>query len=86
MSGRGSATGRVYRVGRGPLPCAVRPAYSGTIATTLRDVVDAWRERGENVGMVARAMLNTGLTELRLVAPRDGWPNPKPTKCRGATC
>ncbi len=25
---------------------------SGTIATTLRDVVDAWRERGENVGMV----------------------------------
>ena len=30
---------------------------------------------GENVGMVARAMLNTGLTELRLVAPRDGWPN-----------
>jgi len=31
---------------------------------------------GENVGMVARAMLNTGLTEMRLVAPRDGWPNP----------
>jgi tRNA/rRNA methyltransferase len=30
---------------------------------------------GENVGMVARAMLNTGLAELRLVAPRDGWPN-----------
>jgi len=31
---------------------------------------------GENVGMVARAMLNCGLTELRLVRPRDGWPNP----------
>ena len=31
---------------------------------------------GENIGMVARAMLNCGLTELRLVAPRDGWPNP----------
>jgi tRNA/rRNA methyltransferase len=30
----------------------------------------------ENVGAVARAMLNCGLTELRLVAPRDGWPNP----------
>lgn len=28
----------------------------------------------ENIGMVARAMLNFGLTELRLVAPRDGWP------------
>jgi tRNA/rRNA methyltransferase len=32
---------------------------------------------GENIGMAARAMLNCGLTELRLVAPRDGWPNEK---------
>jgi tRNA/rRNA methyltransferase len=32
---------------------------------------------GENIGMVARAMLNCGLTELRLVAPRDGWPSDK---------
>lgn len=31
---------------------------------------------GENIGAAARAMLNFGLTELRLVAPRDGWPNP----------
>lgn len=31
---------------------------------------------GENIGMVARAMWNFGLAELRLVAPRDGWPNP----------
>jgi len=31
---------------------------------------------GENVGKAARAMLNFGLTDLRLVAPRDGWPNP----------
>jgi tRNA/rRNA methyltransferase len=31
---------------------------------------------GENIGKVARAMLNFGLTDLRLVAPRDGWPNP----------
>ncbi len=30
---------------------------------------------GENIGSVARVMLNFGLTELRLVAPRDGWPN-----------
>ena len=29
----------------------------------------------ENIGMVARAMANFGLDELRLVAPRDGWPN-----------
>jgi tRNA/rRNA methyltransferase len=31
---------------------------------------------GQNIGKAARAMLNFGLTELRLVDPRDGWPNP----------
>ena len=31
---------------------------------------------GENIGKAARAMLNFGLTELRMVTPRDGWPNP----------
>lgn len=30
----------------------------------------------ENIGKAARAMLNFGLTEMRLVTPRDGWPNP----------
>ena len=32
---------------------------------------------GENIGKAARAMLNFGLVELRLVSPRDGWPNPQ---------
>ncbi|RIY03614.1 RNA methyltransferase [Aureimonas flava] len=32
---------------------------------------------GENIGMVARAMANFGLDDLRLVNPRDGWPNEK---------
>ena len=31
---------------------------------------------GENIGAAARAMANFGLDELRIVAPRDGWPNP----------
>ncbi|KCZ94319.1 RNA methyltransferase [Hyphomonas johnsonii] len=31
---------------------------------------------GENIGAAARVMRNFGLTDLRLVAPRDGWPNP----------
>jgi len=31
---------------------------------------------GENIGKAARAMLNFGLADLRLVTPRDGWPNP----------
>ena len=35
---------------------------------------------GENIGMVARAMLNCGLTDLRLVRPRDGWPSEKAAK------
>ena len=30
---------------------------------------------GENIGTAARAMLNFGLTDLRIVRPRDGWPN-----------
>ena len=30
---------------------------------------------GENIGAAARAMANFGLAELRLVDPRDGWPN-----------
>ncbi len=32
---------------------------------------------GENIGTTARAMWNCGLADLRLVAPRDGWPNEK---------
>ncbi len=32
-------------------------------------------QMGENIGAAARAMLNFGLSDLRVVAPRDGWPN-----------
>ena len=38
---------------------------------------------GENIGAVARAMLNCGLTELRLVNPRDGWPS-EPARANAA--
>jgi tRNA/rRNA methyltransferase len=34
-------------------------------------------QMGENIGAAARAMWNFGLDRMRLVAPRDGWPNPK---------
>jgi len=34
-------------------------------------------QMGENIGAVARVMLNFGMVSLRLVAPRDRWPNPK---------
>jgi tRNA/rRNA methyltransferase len=35
-------------------------------------------QMGENIGMAARAMANFGLSELRLVAPRDGWGEDSP--------
>ena len=34
-------------------------------------------ELGENIDSAARAMWNFGLDRMRIVAPRDGWPNPK---------
>jgi len=34
-------------------------------------------QMGENIGAAARAMWNFSLDRMRLVAPRDGWPNPK---------
>jgi tRNA/rRNA methyltransferase len=34
-------------------------------------------QMGENIGAAARAMWNFGLDRLRLVAPRDSWPNPR---------
>ena len=32
-------------------------------------------QMGENIGQVARAMKNCSLEDLRIVNPRDGWPN-----------
>lgn len=41
---------------------------------------------GENIGAAARAMKNFGLGEMRIVAPRDGWPNADAeTMAKGAT-
>ena len=34
-------------------------------------------QMGENIGGAARAMWNFGLDRMRLVSPRDGWPNPR---------
>jgi tRNA/rRNA methyltransferase len=36
-------------------------------------------QMGENIGAAARAMMNFGLVSMRLVDPRDRWPNPKAT-------
>lgn len=51
-------------------------ASKGRATATATPVVVLVRPQlGENIGMAARAMLNCGLATLRLVAPRDGWPN-----------
>ena len=50
-------------------------SVSDQTATPAVILVDP--QLGENIGMVARAMLNCGLIDLRLVRPRDGWPNDK---------
>lgn len=49
---------------------------SDTSASPPPVIVLVRPQLGENIGKAARAMLNFGLTDLRLVAPRDGWPNP----------
>jgi tRNA/rRNA methyltransferase len=43
--------------------------------TTAPAIILVEPQLGENIGAVARAMLNCGLTDLRLVNPRDGWPS-----------
>lgn len=52
--------------GRGPAASVAPPA-----------IILVKPQLGENIGFAARAMANFGLTDLRLVAPRDGWPNDK---------
>ncbi len=47
------------------------------IAGVRRPVIILARpQMGENIGACARAMKNCGVYDLRLIAPRDGWPNP----------
>ncbi|MBI3700033.1 MAG: TrmJ/YjtD family RNA methyltransferase [Afipia sp.] len=54
---------------------------SGTDKTKTQKIIEGpvvvlvEPQLGENIGMCARAMGNLGLTRLRIVNPRDGWPN-----------
>ena len=50
-------------------------AAEGMLAPPVIVLVET--QMGENIGAAARAMANFGLRELRLVRPRDGWPNDK---------
>jgi tRNA/rRNA methyltransferase len=53
----------------------LRPEDAGRARKPVIILVEP--QLADNIGMVARAMANFGLEELRLVAPRDGWPNSK---------
>jgi len=56
------------RAAKGAMPQADRPTPAFVLVAP---------QMADNIGMVARAMANFALDELRLVAPRDGWPNEK---------
>jgi tRNA/rRNA methyltransferase len=56
---------------------SANPSEPGGDASLSPAIILVEPQLGENIGMVARAMANFGLTELRLVSPRDGWPNEK---------
>jgi TrmH family RNA methyltransferase len=67
---------------QGNEPSSPPPVRAERSRSTLADetpppvIVLVRPQLGENIGKAARAMLNFGLTEMRLVSPRDGWPNP----------
>jgi len=52
-----------------------RPAKGRATTNAAPTIILVRPQLGENIGMAARAMLNCGLSEMRLVAPRDGWPS-----------
>src|SRR5579871_1879197 len=68
-------------------PCSKRPAAEGRMPGSGTDHTKPWTalagpivvlvepQLGENIGTAARAMANFGLSRLRLVRPRDAWPN-----------
>ena len=52
-----------------------RASKGQPVQAAIPTIIMVRPQLGENIGMAARAMLNCGLSRLRLVAPRDGWPN-----------
>ena len=54
-----------------------RPPAATTRGPSTPVIILVRPQLGENVGTTARAMLNFGLTDLRLVRPQCGWPNAK---------
>jgi tRNA/rRNA methyltransferase len=64
----------VLRYAASPGSAATQDERSGVMRPPA--IILVRPQLGENIGKAARAMLNFGLSDLRLVSPRDGWPNP----------
>jgi tRNA/rRNA methyltransferase len=78
LFGVASAIAKQRDAGKGnnqPLSYVSHPRYerSMTALHSTPVIILVRPQMGENIGMAARAMANFGLSELRLVAPRDGW-------------
>ena len=73
VKARTAAASRVRAIDTRPK----RPRRGAKIGAPAPAVVLVHPQLGENIGFAARAMANFGLSDLRLVAPRDGWPNDK---------
>ena len=57
-----------------PFPVGVGRAYQALMQSSPPVIILNEPQLAENIGAVARIMANFGLAELRLVRPRDGWP------------
>ncbi len=55
----------------------IKESAKGCPSITHPAIILVSPQMGENIGAAARVMMNFGMHELRIVAPRDGWPNPK---------
>jgi tRNA/rRNA methyltransferase len=73
---RALARKAILRYAASPSSAATQDERGSKGAAPFPAIVLVRPQLGENIGKAARAMLNFGLTDLRVVNPRDGWPNP----------
>src|SRR5688572_28018932 len=76
MKAKANKVKRARRSALQPRPATERSATHDA-AMSAPAVILVNPQLGENIGFAARALANFGLDDLRLVEPRDGWPNDK---------
>jgi tRNA/rRNA methyltransferase len=74
----GKRAKKAPKVAKASRPRTAAKGSAKTSDTTFAPAIILFEPQlGENIGFAARAMANFGLSEMRLVNPRDGWPNDK---------